>query len=113
MCENTYQKAQNNIVAREIDSIKVVGKNEPITIYEIIGSPDDMAEHQTQTIGLYAKGLTAYRRRKWEQAIKYFQAALKVTPADGPSRTMIARCRTYQTSPPRDDWDGAFVMQTK
>ncbi len=113
MCENTYQKAQNSITAREIDAIKVVGKTVPITIYEIVGKPDEMTEHQAQTIGFYAKGLTAYRRRKWGEALKYFQAALKITPMDGPSLALAARCRAYQTSPPAEDWDGAYVMQTK
>ncbi len=113
MCENTYQKAKNSIAAREIDAIKVVGKTEPITIYEVIGSADEIDERQAQTIAFYAKGLAAYRLREWEQAIQYFQEALEATPADGPSQAMAARCRTYQTSPPGADWDGAFVMQTK
>ena len=113
MCENTYRKAHSSIVAREIDAIKVVGKAEPITIYDIMGGLDEINERQEQTIAMYAKGLAAYRRCNWDHAIKYFQAALKASPTDGPSRTMAARCRTYQSSPPGDDWDGAYVMKTK
>ena len=101
------------MVTREVDAINVVGKKEPVTVYEILGDPEDMNTDLTRLIDYYAKGLEAYRRRQWEHAIKFFQAALKVMPADGPSQTMMARSKFYLKSPPGKDWDGAYRMETK
>jgi adenylate cyclase len=113
ICEETYRKAGNSVVTREVDAINVVGKKEPVTVYEILGDPQDMNTDLTRLIDYYAKGLGAYRRRQWEHAIKFFQAALKVMPADGPSQTMMARSKFYLKSPPGKDWDGAYRMETK
>ncbi len=39
--------------------------------------------------------------------------AIKITPGDGPSGTMILRCKEYMLNPPKDSWDGSFSMKTK
>ena len=113
MCANTFQKAKDSIVAREVDAIHVVGKAEPVTIYEIVDRPDSLDSKTAQVIDFYAQGLAAYRDRKWDAAINFFQAALKIRPSDGPSKTMTTRCQGYKTSPPDENWDGAYTMQTK
>ncbi|MES0488782.1 MAG: adenylate/guanylate cyclase domain-containing protein [Leptospirales bacterium] len=38
--EHTYAKVKDKIVSRELDSIRVKGKNEPVTIYELIDIKD-------------------------------------------------------------------------
>jgi adenylate cyclase len=111
--ETTYESAGEGFLTREIDSIKVVGKNEPISIYELIGFLDDNNEKMQQIISLYSKGLNAYRNRNWEKAIEFFKDVLKVAPDDGPSITMLARCNELILNPPEKDWDGSFTMKTK
>ena len=99
--------------ARELDAIRVVGKAEPVKIYEVLGYPADIDDRMIQAAEQYKHGLQAYRARQWESARKFFTAALDVRPDDAPSRTMLDRCAAYQTDPPPSDWDGAFSMTSK
>ena len=113
VCEHTFQKASNQVVGREIDAINVVGKKEPVVVYQLLGQPQDLNDSLLKTIQHYAQGLQQYRQLNWDGAIQAFEAALRMSPDDGPSLAMAARCRAYKASPPAVDWNGSYTMQTK
>ena len=113
VCEKTFGKASNRIWGREIDAIRVVGKKEPIKVFQVMGTAEAIDEESLEMTRLYAKGLQLYRKQKWDEAAKEFNAALRIAPEDGPSRTMLQRCDAYKEKPPKADWDGAFTMVTK
>jgi adenylate cyclase len=113
VCKNTFEKASNRVAGREIDAINVVGKNEPVVVYQLLGSPEDLNEDILNTIKHYAQGLRQYRKMNWNRAIAAFEAALKITPDDGPSLALVQRCRAYKESPPPADGDGSYTMKTK
>lgn len=72
---------------RELDTVLLPGKNEPITIYELIGSKQNASPQTTQKIQTYAQGLKAYRAKDFLNAIKFFQAL----PEDKPAKIMLDR----------------------
>jgi adenylate cyclase len=109
----TYTPAKNGIFVRELDSVTVVGKEEPIGVYELLGYPDQIDDVLRSLVELYGKGLGAYRNRNWDEAMNHFSAALSTNPHDGPSQTMLRRCKDFRVSPPDKDWNGAFMMDTK
>ncbi len=111
--ETTYESGGKGFLTRKIDSIKVVGKKEPISIYELMDFLGDHNEKKQRIVSLYSKGLNAYRDRHWEKAIEFFKDVLEVAPDDGPSITMLARCKEFILNPPEKDWDGSFSMTTK
>ncbi len=113
VCEKTFSKASGRIWGREIDAIRVVGKKEPVRVYQLLGMSDDLDENLLKMTNFYAKGLQLYRKRKWDEAIGYFKEALNIDPEDGPSKTMSKRCLEYKSDPPKEDWNGAFSMTTK
>ena len=39
--ENTYEHVKDRVIARELDNIRVKGKNKPVVIYELIDVIDD------------------------------------------------------------------------
>ncbi len=110
---STFQDAKEQIVARELDAINVVGKNEPVAVYELIGEAGQASPAVVQLIEVYASGLEAYRRRDWQEAREFFNQALALAPEDRASRVMIERCRQYEQIPPPEGWNGAYSMTTK
>ncbi|MCK4468058.1 MAG: adenylate/guanylate cyclase domain-containing protein, partial [Desulfobacterales bacterium] len=94
--ETTYREAGDKIMAREIDSINVVGKKEPVTIYQLLGYLEDINERINKTIDNYSNGLYAYRNQDWEKAGSFFKAALELTSDDSPSKVMLLRCDEYK-----------------
>jgi len=111
--ESTYIPAKDEIFARELDCVNVVGKGEPVGIYEVLGYPGEIDDKLRSVVGRYAEGLRAYRNQNWDEAISHFSAALSVDPHDGPSQTMLKRCGDFKARPPGKDWDRAFTMTTK
>ena len=112
--ETTYTGiTDQRIVTRELDSINVVGKKAPITVYQVLGFSEQVDAPMRETMVHYARGLAAYRNRQWDEAMAVFENALSITPDDGPSNALLVRCREYKIDPPAEGWNGAFTMKTK
>ena len=99
---------------REIDLIRVKGKDQPVAVHEILGYHTGSTFPNLEgTLGAFAEGLAKYRVADWAQAIPCFEAALKANADDKPSRIYLERCRHYLAAPPGDAWDGVWVMTEK
>ena len=72
-----------------------------------------ITKEKEEVLKYYNLGLSAYKQRKWDDAIKAFDMALSVDPSDGPSKLYLDRSKNYKATPPPDDWDGVFTMTTK
>ena len=48
--DSTFKATNDSVIAREIDSINVVGKKEPITVYQLLGYPDDIDTVMHETL---------------------------------------------------------------
>jgi adenylate cyclase len=107
--ENTVQLVEKSFLLREIDLVRVVGREQPVRIYELIAKAGTaLPQEQEKALSAYAAGLEAYRQQRWDEAFRLFEEALALWRGDGPSRTMAGRCHVYQTIPPPEGWDGVF-----
>lgn len=112
--EFTYNHVKTKVLVRELDLIQVKGKVEPVKVFELLGPIDmQLTEQQRTANELYHEGLKLYRERKWDEAIAYFNQALKLDPECRAASIYIERASLYQLNPPPDDWNGVFVMMTK
>ena len=112
--ESTYLMAKDKILARELDLLRVIGKTEPVRVYELLGLTEKGVSDKTkQVIGLFKLGFENYLSQNWEMAIKYFRDVLRLEPLDGPAKTYIRRCEAYAAESPGSGWDGVFTMLTK
>jgi len=112
--ENTANLVSDAFVLREIDMVRVKGREQSARIYELIArSGVELSPEHAKSISLYAEGLHAYRQALWADALSLFREALKVRAADGPSLTMMERCLAFQKVPPPEPWDGVYDQLTK
>ncbi|MCP4399792.1 MAG: CHASE2 domain-containing protein [bacterium] len=101
-----------SFAVRELDTVRVKGKEEPVKIYELFGY-DNVYIHPQDMLGAYLEGLQMYKNQQWQHAIQRFRQALNTYPDDAPSQMYIDRCEQFlETSPPKN-WDGVFTMKTK
>ncbi len=98
---------------REIDQIRVEGKEEPEHVYEVMGRRGELTAESRRLLDHFAEGLAAYRRRAWDEAEKDFRAALEAVPDDGPSRVFLERLKQLVANPPPADWDGVWALSEK
>ncbi len=109
----TYSKAKDHIDVRELDKIRVVGKAEPVTVYELLARKGMTSGTLATIIDQYNKAINLYKQQDFTTAIKQFDDILKIFPDDGPSKTYIERCKIFQIKPPGDNWDGVFTLTSK
>lgn len=114
MSHETYQAAENQILAREMDLLVVKGKSEPIKIYNLLGLITDPERQKLEGIIQYFnQGVAYYRQRRWEEAIQVFKKVCVFWPDDPASLIYIGRSEKFKQTPPPPDWIGTFVMETK
>ncbi|MEO8893654.1 MAG: adenylate/guanylate cyclase domain-containing protein [Coleofasciculaceae cyanobacterium] len=112
--EHTYKPCAAQICVRELDKIRVKGKTQPISIYELIGLiSDPLPEQKQQVIEHYQKGRELYLNRKFAVAIASFAQALEIDPNDKAADMHMARCQHWLKSAPPDNWDGSWTMTEK
>lgn len=111
---STYVLVKDLFLTRELDNLRVKGKERPVKVYEVLGPlGDGNASDLMEMLECYNRGLSAYGKRRWEEALGLFEKALGVKSGDGPSLTYVDRCRYFINNPPNEDWDGVFSLQTK
>ena len=114
MSDYTYRKVHDKVLSREMDLVVVVGKTEPVRIYELIALADEVQTDATKKfLESYHNGLEAYKKRAWKSAIDQFQQALTIRKDDIVSNLYIQRAQLFVDNPPPDDWNGVFVMTKK
>jgi adenylate cyclase len=112
--EFTRELLDASFITRELDLIRVKGKQKPVRVYELVARDrSGLSNAQLLALPEYEKGLAAYRQRRWDDAIAAFKRALAADVHEGPSKTYIQRCEFYKENPIPLDWDGVFEMKTK
>ncbi len=106
--EETYAKVSDEMAARLVDRVRVVGKKLPVSIYEIVGRREALGSAVTEKIAVFERARQAFLRREWDAAATLFSSL----EGDGAAAVYIERCRLFRESPP-GDWDGVFDLKQK
>ena len=110
--EAVFDKLKDTFVCRELDFIKVKGKNEPVRIYELLQTKAAAVDKLFEIKDLFEKGLAAYRKQSWDKAEEMFQLCNEKYQ-DMPSVIFLDRIAHFKTNPPPKKWDGVFEMKVK
>ena len=118
--EGRSRRVADGVEARFIDNITVMGKSEPVKVYELLCLKGELTEDAKRLLELFDAGIELYRRMEWEAARKKFVAAQqferfpdqKLTP----SLVYMKRCEEFRINPPvgpGESWDGVYRLQSK
>ena len=108
----TFSRAGRAFETRQIDDIIVLGRLQSVRIYELVSLAGELDPTRRRAFDLYEEGLEHYRVAKWDMAEMALQAALELSPNDGPSRTLLARIAQFRRAEP-EDWTGVWSMISK
>lgn len=116
----TYEDVRTAIQVRELDHIRVVGKTEPVKIYEIIGKKGETPEIILKALERFAKGRELYRKQEWELALERLHEIPNLKPNDKPTQVFIQRCEEFIEMEKKsgkkvfpENWDGVYQMTSK
>jgi adenylate cyclase len=111
--ERTAELSGKSIYFRELDSILVVGRDNPVNVFEPLGNFDNTDSKQIFLKENYEKALLLYREGNFSQANEIFK---KLKESDPVSNTLSERCLKYLTSPPDfwpNNWNAHFPLGGK
>jgi adenylate cyclase len=112
--ENTKVKIEKEFFTRELDAVRVKGKNEPVKIYELISTRSNVNPVIKEATELYEEAFRLYLNREWQKAIAKFQESKKVKgKKDKAVDMLLERCEFYLKNPPDETWDGVFTRTHK
>jgi hypothetical protein len=95
---------------RLLDRVAVVGREEPLEIYELMGFATETTPDQQMISKIYPQALDLYFHREFAKAASLFQTLVDL---DAPSRVMLQRIRSLEVIPPDPDWNGVFKPSSK
>ncbi|OUR99602.1 hypothetical protein A9Q84_00860 [Halobacteriovorax marinus] len=106
---------------RELDTIKVVGKSEPVKTFDLLGSHGETEKNLLDLKETFEKGLEFYKNKQWDEAIKEFTTSIQFEknrypnkiPSINPSEVYIKRCHDFKENPPPEEWDGVYTLTAK
>ena len=113
--ESTFRPCSDRIWHRELDCIRVKGKNDPVKIYEVVGlRSEPISDEKLELIEHYHKGREYYLNRKFTRAMSEFGTILEdIDHNDKAAALHLDRCQKFLQAPPPDDWDGVFTWTEK
>ncbi|MGB5081648.1 MAG: adenylate/guanylate cyclase domain-containing protein [Burkholderiales bacterium] len=101
------------VVFREIDKVKVKGKEEVLTIYEPIGLDTEVDEKTLDELKLWHQALRLYRARNWDQVEVSLLNLLRMNPGYGLYGLYSERVTQHRRVAPPQAWEGVTVFDEK
>ncbi len=112
--EFTNKLLRSTYYSRELDLVVVKGKTKPVAIYEILDyHTEESYPQMIDALRHFKSGLVKYRQQKWQDAKGEFGEVLALNDHDKAAKLYIERCDHFLASPPGDDWNGVWVMESK
>ncbi len=105
--------AAPDVVFREIDRVRVKGKDEPVAVYEPLGLQPDLGTTRNEELKLWSQALKAYRSGAWEQAELVLFNLQRLYPGAPLYSFYSQRVARYRAEPPPPGWDGVTTFETK
>lgn len=103
----------NDVVFREVDKIKVKGKDEALTIYEPVGLDTEVGKDKLDELKLWQQTLRAYRSQQWDQVELQLLNLRRMNPDFYLYELYSERVAEWRRNPPPADWDGVTAFDEK
>jgi adenylate cyclase len=105
--------AVKDMVFREVDRIRVKGKDLALRIYEPIGLEGEAGPQAQEELRLWNRTLDAYRAQQWDQADASLAQLRRMSPERGLYALYAERVATFRRTPPPAGWDGVTAFDEK
>ncbi|MDP6405660.1 MAG: adenylate/guanylate cyclase domain-containing protein [Alphaproteobacteria bacterium] len=107
----TVAACGDSIAFRELDSVRVVGRETPVVIFEALSAADGCPAESRDRAVAYEAALAAYRERRFEDAAAAFEDLAQA--GDEAARTLAGRARAFVQAAPLPEWQGVTALDSK
>src|SRR5258708_32260214 len=106
----TTRALVKDVVFREVDKIKVKGKDEAITIYEPMGLEAEVEKKVLDELNLWHQTIRSYRSRQWDQMEANLLNLQRMNPGCALYQLYAKEAAGKRRNPPPADWNGVTVF---
>jgi len=106
--QSTVEQIAGAFPVREISRVAVVGRKEPVVVYEPMLT-EDINQQKKTIMEQFAGALTLFYRGDFAQARELFST---MTGEDAVAKSYVAKCDELLAHPP-ENWQGVWVITTK
>lgn len=107
------KEAAPEFVYREIDEVKVAGKQESVRIFELVGDKQSLSSRTKQELEWFADALESYRHKSWLVAEEKFSELSRNCDYTTLYQVFLDRITYFKNNPPNEDWSGVFTFGKK
>lgn len=109
----TTRKQVEDVTFREVDRVKVKGKDEAITVYEPLGITAELDSAVQEELRIWNQALRAYRARNWDLAEVNLINLQQVAPGCILYRVYAEQVQRARSHPITADWEPVTVFDEK
>ena len=108
--ESTWMAADDRFAWREIDTIRVKGRDTPVRVFEPLAEAGRQSAEQRARAASYSEGLALWRAHDFAGAAVCFA---RCAEADPPSALFRARAERFALDSPGEDWEPVQTLDEK
>jgi adenylate cyclase len=105
--------AAPEFVYRELDLVRVKGKNEPVAIFEPLGKPAELPAAVLDELRAWDEALALVRVLDWDAAAERIARLHGAHPDRVLYALYLERIAVWRARPPGEHWDGVTTFATK
>jgi adenylate cyclase len=102
-----------DVVYRELDLIKVKGKDTAVRVYEPLGLESEVDKKTQDELKLWHQTLRAYRAQQWDQVEVNLINLQRMNPDSELYQLYAERVSGFRRKPPPAGWAGEWVFEDK
>ena len=102
-----------DVVYRELDRIRVKGKDEPVTVYEPIGMEGQLDKRILEELKLWHQTIKIYRLQQWDQVDMNLLNLQRQNPNCYLYEHYAEQVVKHRRNPPPPNWDGVTSFDEK
>ncbi len=113
MVSEFTKAAVPGLICRDIDLVRVKGKDEPVGLVEPLGFEGEVDAQILDRLDRHHQAIAAYRKQEWATAKAAFEALSGEEPNRAIYKIYLDRIAAFESTPPGADWDGVYTHKEK
>ncbi|MGK5091474.1 adenylate/guanylate cyclase domain-containing protein [Deltaproteobacteria bacterium TL4] len=114
--DHTFFKLKNpsDFSMRMIDQVKVKGKSEPVSVWEVLdGEKPKFKDAKMATEKIFSNAVSHYHQQQIQESHALFQECLAHNPNDKAALIYLERCQHYLDHESKSDWHSVTQIDNK
>jgi adenylate cyclase len=109
----TIRATDGRFVTRPLGRVRVVGRNEPVELHELIATRDEAGRADAGLLDAFAAARAHFEAGRFDEAAAGFRAVLTASGGKDQASAFFVRSAEDLAAAPPPLWDGVVVFETK